>query len=299
MSVLTMTARNSDRTIGLDPETLAAFSSGLRGACLTAASPGYDEARVIWNGLADKRPAVIVQCTGAADVIDAVKFAGKHRLLLAVRGGGHNVAGNATCDGGMVIDLSHMRAVRVDPVARRARAGGGATLGDVDRETQAFGLATPLGIVSQTGIAGLTLCGGLGWLRRRHGLACDALVSADVVTADGRLLTASASENSDLFWGLRGGGGNFGIVISLEYQLHPVGPMVTLCAPFYALDDGGDVIRRWRDFVADAPDEFTSEVTIWSIPPAAPFPAELHGQAVTIPTVSVCGPVPCGGLTCA
>jgi FAD/FMN-containing dehydrogenase len=272
MSVLTM------------PEALGAFSSGLRGACLTAASPGYDEARAIWNALADKRPAVIVQCTGAADVIDAVRFARKHNLLVAVRGGGHNVAGNATCDDGIVIDLSRMNAVRVDPVARTARAGGGATLGDVDRESQAFALAVPLGIVSQTGIAGLTLCGGLGWLRRKHGLSCDALVSADVVTADGAFITANASQNSDLFWGLRGGGGNFGIVTSFEYQLHPVGPTVTLCAPFYPLDHGTDIVRRWRDFVLAAPDEFSSNLTIWSVPPAPPFPTELHGKAVVIPS---------------
>jgi FAD/FMN-containing dehydrogenase len=272
MSVLTM------------PENLAALSSSLRGICLTAASPGYDKARAIWNALADKRPAVIVQCSGTADVIDAVRFARKNNLLIAVRGGGHNVAGNATCDDGMVIDLSRMNAVRVDPVARRAWAGGGATLGDVDRETQAFGLAAPLGIVSQTGIAGLTLCGGLGWLRRKYGLSCDALVSADVVTADGGFTTASASQNSDLFWGLRGGGGNFGIVTSFEYQLHPVGPAVTLCAPFYALDHGADIVRRWRDFVADAPDEFSSNLTIWSVPPAPTFPPELHGKAVVIPS---------------
>jgi FAD/FMN-containing dehydrogenase len=266
------------------PESIAAQSSRLRGICLTAASPGYDEARAIWNALADKRPAVIVQCSGTADVIDAVTFARKNNLLIAVRGGGHNVAGNATCDDGMVIDLSHMNAVCVDPVVRRARAGGGATLRDVDRETQAFGLAAPLGIISQTGIAGLTLCGGLGWLRRKYGLSCDALVSADVVTADGEFITASANQNSDLFWGLRGGGGNFGIVTSFEYQLYPVGPTVTLCAPFYALDHGADIVRRWRDFVADAPDEFSSNLTIWSIPPAPPFPPELHGKAVVIPS---------------
>ena len=283
MSGLTMAASNSGRVVNLDEQVFAAFSSSLRGACLTAASPGYDEARGIWNALADKHPAIIVQCTGAADVIEAVNFARQHGLLVAVRGGGHNVAGNATCDGGLVIDLSKMRTVRVDPVGRRAWAGGGATIGDVDHETQAFGLATPLGIVSETGIAGLTLCGGLGWLRSKHGMSCDSLVSADVVTADGQLVTASATENSDLFWSLRGGGGNFGIVISFEYQLHPVGPMVTMCAPFYALDRGGDVIRRWRDYVVDAPDDFTSAITLWSIPPSAPFPTELHGEAVVIP----------------
>lgn len=284
MAGLSVTNKDANGKVQIDEAVLTAFSSTVRGGCLTAHSPGYDDARVIWNGLTDKHPALIVQCSGTADVIDAVRFARQHCLQVAVRGGGHNVAGNATCDGGMVIDLSQMRSVRVDPAGRRAWAGGGATIGDVDRETQAFGLAVPLGIVSQTGIAGLTLCGGLGWLRRKHGLSCDALISADVVTADGRMLTANASENSDLFWGIRGGGGNFGIVTTFEYQLQPVGPMVTLCAPFYALEQGADVIRRWRDFVIDAPDEFTSEVTIWSIPAAAPFPAELHGRDVVIPT---------------
>ena len=171
MSMLTVAARDFGMSVRLDREVLDAFSSSLRGACLTPSSPEYDEARVIWNGLGDKRPAIIVRCTGAADVIDAVRFAHKHGLLVAVRGGGHNVAGNAMCDGGIVVDLSGMRSVRVDPTARTARVSGGATLGDVDRETQAFGLAAPFGVVSQTGVAGLTLCGGLGWLRRKHGMA--------------------------------------------------------------------------------------------------------------------------------
>ena len=282
MSVVTMAARNSAKTISVDRDTLDAFGSGLRGACLVPSSPGYDEARVIWNGLADKRPAIIARCSGAADVIDAVNFARKHELLVAVRGGGHNVAGNATCDDGIVVDLSGMNSVRVDPTARTARVGGGAVLGDVDRETQAFGLAAPLGVVSKTGVAGLTLCGGLGWLRRKHAMACDALISADVVTADGRLLVASAAKNPDLFWGLRGGGGNFGIVTSFEFQLYPVGPTVTLCAPFYPLEDGARLMPLWRDFMAKAPEDLSSTFLIWSVPPAPPFPAELHGKAVVI-----------------
>jgi FAD/FMN-containing dehydrogenase len=282
MSAVTMAARNSGKSITLDRDTLEVFSSGLRGACLFPSSPDYDEARVIWNGLADKHPAIIVRCTGAADVIDAVNFARKHELLVAVRGGGHNVAGNAICDDGIVVDLSGMNSVRVDPTARTARVGGGATLGDVDRETQAFGLAAPLGVVSQTGVAGLTLCGGLGWLRRKHGMACDALISADVVTADGRLLVASATKNPDLFWGLRGGGGNFGIVTSFEFQLYPVGPTVTLCAPFYSLEDGARLMPLWCDFMAKAPEDLSSNFLIWSVPAAPPFPAELHGKAVVI-----------------
>jgi FAD/FMN-containing dehydrogenase len=174
------------------------FRGGLRGPLLLAADEGYDEARAIWNGSIDRQPAIIAQCSGAADVIDAINFARKHNLLVAVRGGGHNVAGNAVCDGGLVIDLSRMNGVRVVPTARRAHVGGGALLGDVDRETQAFGLAAPLGVVSLTGVAGLTLCGGLGWLRRNHGMACDALVSVDIVTADGNFVSASKTKNPDL-----------------------------------------------------------------------------------------------------
>ena len=235
MSGINAVTRDGSGTVTLADEAVTAFSTGFRGPCLTAADPGYDDARIIWNGSADKRPAIIAQCSGAADVIDAVKFAREHDLLVAVRGGGHNVAGNAICDGGIVIDLSAMKGVRVDPVAKRARVAGGATLGDVDRETQAFGLAAPLGVVSLTGVAGLTLCGGLGWLRRKYGMACDALVSVDVVTADGNLVVANKDENADLFWAVRGGGGNFGVVTSFEFQLYPVGPTVTLCAPFYRL----------------------------------------------------------------
>ena len=267
----------------LEGAAVEEFRGALRGQSLLAGDAGYDEARVIWNGSTDKRPAIIVQCSGTADVIDAVDFARQHDLLVAVRGGGHNVAGNAICDGGIVIDLSSMNGVRVDLTAQRVRAEGGCTLGDVDRETQAFGLATPLGIVSLTGIAGLTLCGGLGWLRRKHGMACDALVSVDVVTADGKFLTASETENPDLFWAVRGGGGNFGVVTSFEYELYPVGPTVTLCAPFYPLTDGaGDIMRRWRDFMAEAPEDISSSCLFWSIPAHPSFPEELQGTPVVI-----------------
>jgi FAD/FMN-containing dehydrogenase len=259
------------------------FRGGLRGPSLLAGDAGYDEARAIWNGSIDRHPAIIAQCSGAADVIDAINFARKHDLLVAVRGGGHNVAGNAVCDGGLVIDLSTMNGVRVDPTARRAHVGGGALLGDVDRETQAFGLAAPLGVVSLTGVAGLTLCGELGWLRRNHGMACDALVSVDIVTADGNLVSASKTKNPDLFWGIRGGGGNFGVVTSFEFELYSVGPMVTLCAPFYPLNkDSGDVIRRWRDFMAAAPEDISSNCLIWSIPAHPNFPEELQGTPVII-----------------
>src|SRR5215475_603868 len=284
MSAVTMAARNSAKTISVDRDTLDAFASGLRGACLVPSSLGYDDARVIWNGFADKRPAIIARCSGAADVIDAVKFARKHELLVAVRGGGHNVAGNAICDGGIVIDLSGMNSVRVDPTARTARVGGGAILGDVDRETQAFGLATPLGAVSLTGVAGLTLCGGLGWLRRKYGMACDALISVDIVTADGSFVTASRDENADLFWAVRGGGGNFGVVTSFEFQLYPVGPIVTLCAPMYRLgDDAAGIMRRWMEFMAVASEDISSSCLFWSIPHHPAFPEALHGTPFIVP----------------
>lgn len=284
MSGINAVTRDGSGTVTLADEAVRAFSTGFRGPCLTAADPGYDDARIIWNGSADKRPAIIAQCSGAADVIDAVNFAREHDLLVAVRGGGHNVAGNAICDGGIVIDLSAMKGVHVDPVAKRARVAGGATLGDVDRETQAFGLAAPLGVVSLTGVAGLTLCGGLGWLRRKCGMACDALVSVDVVTADGNLVVANKDENADLFWAVRGGGGNFGVVTSFEFQLHPVGPTVTLCAPFYRLDDNtADIVRRWSEFMATVPEEISSSCLFWSIPHHAAFPAELHGTPFVLP----------------
>ena len=223
-------------------------------------------------------PALIAQCTGVADVIDAVNFARDHNLLVAVRGGGHNVAGSASCDGGIMIDLSLMTGVHVDLAAKTVRAQGGATWGDVDRETQVFGLATPGGVVSTTGIAGLTLGGGLGWLRRKHGLSIDNLVSVDVVTADGQFRSASATENTDLFWGIRGGGGNFGIVTSFEYQLHPVGPIVYLCAPWYPAEDARDLLPAWRDFVDNAPDELSSNALFWTVPAHPHFPQEAPRQ---------------------
>jgi FAD/FMN-containing dehydrogenase len=269
--------RSGSETL-LEGAAVEEFRGALRGLSLMAEDAGYDEARTIWNGSTDKRPAIIVQCSGTADVIDAVNFARQHDLLVAGRGGGHDVAGNAVCDGGLVVDLSAMNGVRVDLTAQTVRAEGGCTLGDVDRETQAFGLAAPLGVVSLTGIAGLTLCGGLGWLRRKHGMACDALVSVDMVTADGKFLTASETENPDLFWAVRGGGGNFGVVTSFEYQLYPVGPMVTLCAPFYRLgDDAASIMGRWNDFMATAPEDISSSCLFWSIPHHPAFPEELHG----------------------
>src|SRR5690242_96268 len=200
----------------LDVEAVAGLAERVRGPVLMPGSPGYDEARTIWNGLIDRHPALIVQCTGAADVVDAVNFAREHDLPLSIKGGGHNVAGNAVNDGGLVIDLSVMRGVRVEPSTQTVRVQAGATLGDLDRETQLFGLAVPAGVVSTTGVAGLTLHGGTGHLRRKYGLSIDSLISVDIVTADGRLRTASAGENEDLFWAVRGAGSNFGVVTSFE-----------------------------------------------------------------------------------
>ena len=274
----------------ISPEAIKELAGKVQGALVRPGDPDYDEARHVWNGMIDRRPALIARCRGVADVVACVRFAAEHGLLLAVRGGGHNVAGFGTCDGGVVIDLSAMRGVRVDPGQRTARAEGGATWGDVDRETQAFGLAAPGGIVSTTGIAGLTLGGGQGWLRRTHGMTCDNLLSADVVTADGRLLVASETENPDLFWAIRGGGGNFGVVTSFEYRLHPVGPMVAFAGPVYPAEQSARVMAGFRNFVADAPDEINASATWWTIPAVPGFPEELHGQAVLITGALYAGP---------
>ena len=266
----------------LDPEAIQAFAATVRGRVFVSGDEGYDEARAIWNGLIDRRPALIVQCTGAADVVDAVNFAREHDLVLSVKGGGHNVAGNAVNDGGLVIDLSAMRGVHVDPSTQTVRVQGGATLGDLDRETQLFGLAVPAGVVSTTGVAGLTLHGGTGHLRRKHGLSIDSLISVDIVTADGRIRTASASENEDLFWAVRGAGSNFGVVTSFEFRAHPVGPMVMVGAIFYPFDDVSRLLRAWRDYVTTAPDELSSIVLLWSVPPGEPFPPEHHGKPALV-----------------
>ena len=233
-------------------EAAQALSSGMRGAVLLPGEGDYEDARRLWNAMIDRRPALIARCKGAADVIDAVNFARDHALPVSIRGGGHNVAGHAVCDKGVMIDLSAMRGVRVDPLSRTAWVEGGAIWADVDRETQAFGLATPGGLISDTGVAGLPLSGGIGWLRSRYGLCIDNLLSMDVVTADGKLRRASETENADLFWALRGGGGNFGVVTGFEFKLHSVGPTVMFCAPIYGVEDGGaGPIRAWSDFIAD------------------------------------------------
>jgi FAD/FMN-containing dehydrogenase len=266
----------------VDAEAIQGFVEGVRGKVLRSGDPGYDDARAIWNGLIDRRPALIVQCTGAADVVDAVNFAREQNLLLSVKGGAHNVAGNAVNDGGLVIDLSQMNGVHVDPTTQTVRAQGGALWGDCDRETQLFGLAVPGGVVSTTGIAGLTLHGGVGHLRRKHGLSIDNLLSVDIVTADGQLRRASATENEDLFWAVRGAGSNFGVVTSFEFQAHPVGPMVMVGAVFYSQDNGRTVLAAWRDYMGSAPEELSSVAFLWNVPAHEPFPPEHHGKPVLI-----------------
>jgi len=238
-------------------EAVTALASTFTGQLLRPGDAGYDEARKVHNGLIDKRPALIARCRGLADIADAVKMARDRKLEVAVRGGGHNVAGRATIDGGLMIDLSLMKGIHVDPKTRTARAQGGLTWNEFNRETQLHGLATTGGVVSTTGIAGLTLGGGLGWLMGKHALALDSLLSVDLVLADGRILTASKDDNADLFWALRGGGGNFGVATSFEYRLHPIGPIVTGGLIAYPFSAAWDVLRFFRDVTASLPDEFT------------------------------------------
>jgi FAD/FMN-containing dehydrogenase len=248
------------------------FRAALRCPSICPGEPGYDTGRTIHNATIDRRPAIIARCAGAADVLACVQFAREHDLLVSVRGGGHSIAGKAVCDGGLMIDLAAMKGIRVDPARRNVRAEPGLTLGEFDRETQAFGLATTMGVVSKTGISGLTLGGGIGWLVHKHGLACDNLISADVVTADGRLLTASAAENEDLFWGVRGGNGNFGVVTSLEYQLHELGPVLGGDV-LYPVAKTGEILRFYREFAPSCPDELSTQALTFEMPGIGPVVA--------------------------
>ncbi|MGE5407193.1 MAG: FAD-binding oxidoreductase [Syntrophothermus sp.] len=262
----------------LGAATLSEFEEGMRGEVIRPDSPGYDEARAIWNGAHDGHPAVIARCVDSSDVRHAIGFARSEGLEVAVRGGGHSIPGFSTCDGGLVIDLSPMKEIEVDPQQRTAVVGAGTVWGELDAATQEHGLAVTGGLVSTTGVAGFTLGGGIGWLMRKHGLACDNLRSAEVVTADGRVITASAAENSELFWGLRGGGGNFGVVTSFEFDLHPVGPTVTAGAVFYDGERAEEVLRFYREFAREAPDELTSLANLITAPPAPFLPEEWHGR---------------------
>jgi FAD/FMN-containing dehydrogenase len=256
--------------------------SALRGEILTSDSPGYEVARRIWNGMIDRRPALIVRAAGTADIIRTVEFARSKELLMSVRGGGHNVAGNAVAEGGLMLDLSALRWVQVDPVRRRAVVGPGAVLGDFDHEAQSFGLATPLGVISKTGVAGLTLGGGVGWLSRKFGLTVDNLLAADVVTADAKLVRANDEENPDLFWAVRGGGGNFGVVTRFEFKLQAVGPEVLPGLFVYPLDEASKVLREFREYVKTVPDELSIFPGFLKAPPLPFLPAEFHGRAAIV-----------------
>ncbi|MGZ6670322.1 MAG: FAD-binding oxidoreductase [Solirubrobacteraceae bacterium] len=266
----------------LDDALVAGLDGSFAGELIGPDHPGYERARRVWNGTVDRRPALIARCTGAEDVGSALGFARDRGLALAVRGGGHNVAGNAVCDDGVVLDLSTMKAIDIDPERRIARVEPGVLLGELDAATQAFGLATPTGNVSKTGVAGLTLGGGLGWIARLHGAACDNVLAAEVVTADGRLVRASEDENPDLLWGLRGGGGNFGVVTAFEYRLHEVGPQVLAGGVVHAFADAPRVFRFFADFVAEAPDELSVVASTFRAAPPLPVPPEFHGELVTV-----------------
>ena len=261
--------RQADHGIG-------AFRASFSGRALSPGDPDYDQSRGVWNGAIDRKPAVIACCTTAGQVAEAIRFGRAGGLQIAVRGGGHSYAGNSVCDGGLMIHLGAMNGVAVDPAARRAVCGGGATWADVDAATQAHGLATPGGFISHTGIAGLALGGGIGWLTKLAGLSCDNLLAAEVVTADARIVRASAQENPDLFWALRGGGGNFGVVTSFEFALHPVGPLVNLGLFFFGLDNGAEALRFAREFHETLPAQATAFLAIGLSAPPAPFVPEQH-----------------------
>jgi len=269
-------------TIAIAKERLDALRAVLRGSLVFPADPGYDVARTLWNSMMDRRPAAVVRAAGAGDVVQAVNFARENRLLLAVKGGGHNIAGKAACDGGLMLDLSAMKSVRVDPALGLARVEPGALLSDFDRETQAFGLSTPTGINSTTGMAGLTLGGGFGWQSRKRGLTIDNLVAVDVVLASGEFVQASAKQNVDLFWAVRGGGGNFGVVTSFEYRLHKLGPEVLAGLIVYPFEQAHQVFEGYRSFTATAPEEMTAWLVLRKAPPLPFLPASVHGKEVVV-----------------
>jgi FAD/FMN-containing dehydrogenase len=276
------TTESTHATSMAESELVETLRTALRGTVIDRSHSDYDSARRVWNGLIDRHPAVIARCADTADVVEVVKVDRANRPLISVRGGGHQVAGSAVCDDGLVIDLSEMRAVHVDPGARTVRAQAGATWGEVDRATQLFGLVTPGGEVSQTGIAGLTLGGGMGVLMRAHGLSCDNLRSIEIVTADGTVRTASREEHPDLFWAARGGGRGLGVVTSFEFDVHPLGPRVATAQVLYPYADARSVVRAWRDLVPQLSDSVTPQLVLWNIPVHPVIPAELHGSKVVM-----------------
>jgi hypothetical protein len=263
----------------------------IMGKVILPGSTEYETNRKVWNGIIDKKPGIIVQCKNTNDVVTCVNIARKNNLPVSVRGGGHNVAGNALCDDGIVIDLSMMRSVQVEPEKQIARVEGGAKLGDVDEETQKFNLAVPVGVVSATGIAGLSLHGGMGFLTRKHGLTSDNILAAEVVTADGKVVRADQNNNSDLLWALRGGGGSFGVVTSFEFKLYPLGPEVWMLIVMYPLEEAKKVMSYWRDFMMKAPDELMSVAIYWSAPHDEPIPKEQQGTPVVVLAGCWCGPL--------
>jgi len=278
-------------TAALDAPALSRFRDGFAGEIVLPEDAGYDAARIVWNGMIDRRPAIVVRPTGVADVLSALRFVREQELQIAVRSGGHSIPGFSTCDGGIVIDLSSMRGVRVDPKRRVAQVNGGALLGDLDHEAQAFGLACPVGVVAHTGVAGLTLGGGMGRLQRKYGLTIDNLLSVDIVTADGRLVHASEDENPNLFWGIRGAGPNFGIVTSFEFRLHPVGPTITHGIVMHPVERAAEVAELYRDFVERTPDEVFSGFGVGLAVPEEEFPPEIAGRPIVF-----MGGLHCGSL---
>jgi hypothetical protein len=275
----------------LDSRGIDDLAASFGGALIRPGDETYDEQRGIWNASIDRRPALIARCAGVADVIRAVRFARDNEQLVAVRSGRHSYPGLGVCDGGMVIDLGQMKGIRVNPEAGTARAQAGVLLGELDRETQAFGLAVPAGIVTHTGLAGLTLGGGIGWLERKYGLTIDQLRSVDVVTAEGEFVTAGEDDNADLFWGVQGGGGNFGIVTEFEFRLNPVGPTILAGPVMWAMEDSPRVLRFYREWIKEVPDELTTIVTHRRVPPVLAMPKELHGRHVVVVGTCYAGPV--------
>lgn len=286
-----MSSAIHDTDTMIDAGAVDELRESFRGDLVGRADAGFDEHRKVWNGSIDRRPGLIARCAGVADVRAAVRLAKEQDLAVAVRGGGHSFPGLSVCDDGLVIDLGPMKGIRVDPEAGTVRAQAGVLLGELDRETQEFGLAVPAGIVTHTGLAGLTLGGGIGWVMRKHGLTIDQLQSVDVVTADGELVTASEDHNADLFWGVRGGGGNFGIVTDFEFRLNPVGPYVVAGPVFWPIEDATEVLRFYRDWIADCPDELMTIVVTRRAPALPVVPPELVGKHVIAVVACYAGPI--------